>query len=68
MKETLKVIGMSCGHCEAAVKNAILELDQEAQVDIDRAAGQVQVNSSAAREAVVAAIRELGYTVAEAGA
>ena len=63
MQDTLNVTGMTCGHCEAAVKNAILELDPQAQVRIDRAANRVDVDSSAPHDAVVAAIREQGYEV-----
>ena len=63
MQETLNVTGMTCGHCEAAVKNAILELDPEAEVRIERAAGRVEVKANASHDAVVAAIREQGYEV-----
>ena len=63
MQDTLNVTGMTCGHCEAAVKNAILELDPQAQVRIDRVANRVDVDSSAPHDAVVTAIREQGYEV-----
>ena len=64
MQQTLTVTGMTCGHCEMAVKNAILELDPQAQVTIDRPANTVQVDSSQTKEALTAAIQEEGYAVA----
>ncbi|MBC7917758.1 MAG: heavy-metal-associated domain-containing protein [Rhodoferax sp.] len=64
MQHTLTVTGMTCGHCEAAVKNAILEIDPQAQVVIDRPTNTVQVDTNHAPEALAAAIREEGYDVA----
>lgn len=65
MQETFTVTGMTCGHCEAAVTRAIKQLDAAAEVQIDRAANRVQVQSSQPREAIAAAIREEGYEVSE---
>lgn len=59
------VQGMTCGHCERAVQTAIKALDPQADVRIDRALGQVEVTTAQAREAVAAAIREEGYSVAD---
>ena len=58
-----QVEGMSCGHCEKAVTQAVQQLDPQAQVTIDRAAGKVEVQSSLAAEALAAAIAEEGYSV-----
>ena len=58
------VRGMTCGHCERAVTNAVQALDPAAQVRIDRAANRVEVDSSQPREALAAAIAEEGYEVA----
>jgi copper chaperone len=63
MQHTLTVTGMTCGHCEMAVKNAILEIDPQATVVIDRPANSVQVESNLSAEALAAAIREEGYAV-----
>lgn len=64
MNQTFTVTGMTCGHCERAVKNAVLELDPQAQVSIDRATNRVDVNSAQPREALATAIAEEGYGVA----
>lgn len=59
----LHVTGMACGHCEAAVREAILALDPSATVAIDRAAGRVEVTSSAETARLVEAITAEGYGV-----
>ena len=47
-----QVHGMTCGHCERAVTQAVLQVDPDAQVRIDRASGKVDVDSTASREAL----------------
>lgn len=64
MQQVFEVQGMTCGHCERAVTNAIKGIDAQAQIKIDRAANRVEVNSSASRDALQAAIAEEGYKVA----
>ena len=64
MQEIFTVQGMTCGHCERAVTRAVLQIDPQAQVKIDRAANRVEVQSTQAREAVAKAIAEEGYQVA----
>ena len=63
-QQTFTVQGMTCGHCERAVQTAIKTLDPQAEVRIDRAQNLVEVNTVQPREAVAAAIREEGYSVA----
>ncbi|SIT47192.1 Copper chaperone CopZ [Paraburkholderia ribeironis] len=59
----LKVEGMSCQHCVAAVTNAIREHDAAAQVQVDLSSGRVVVESMQPLDALKAAIDEAGYTV-----
>lgn len=61
MDQTFNVQGMTCGHCERAVTQAVKTLDPQAGVKIDRAAGKVEVQSDQPREAIIAAISEEGY-------
>ncbi len=63
MEHHLEVQGMTCGHCEMAGKRAILRVDAQATVTIDRAHNKVAVVSSQARESLAQAIAEEGYTV-----
>ncbi len=64
MEHTFDVRGMTCGHCEMAVKKAVMRLDPQAHVEIDRNHNQVVVQSAQARESVAQAITEEGYKVA----
>lgn len=61
---TFSVTGMTCGHCEKSVVQAVKQLDPQAQVTADRTQNRVQVQSTQPREVVAAAIAEEGYTVA----
>lgn len=63
MKQVFEVQGMSCGHCEKAITQALQLADPQAQVRIDRAANRVEVDSSKDRTTLADAIREEGYTV-----
>jgi copper chaperone len=60
----IKVEGMSCQHCVAAVTRAIQEIDPAAQVRVDLVQGRVAVESTQSEEALKGAIDEAGYTVA----
>ena len=64
MEQVFQVQGMTCGHCEMAVKKAIQRLDAQASIEIDRTANRVQVQSEQPREAIAHAIAEEGYAVA----
>jgi copper chaperone len=64
MNQTFTVTGMTCGHCEKAVKSAILQADPQAQVHIDRTQNKVEVASEQPRDKLAAAIAEEGYAVA----
>lgn len=64
MNQLFQVQGMSCGHCVKAVTQAVQKLDPQAVVNVSLDQGRVEVQSTAAREALAEAIREEGYTVA----
>ncbi len=63
MNQNFTVTGMTCGHCERAVTQAIKALDPQAQVQIDRQQNLVQVQSQQARDALAQAIAQEGYQV-----
>jgi len=58
---------MSCGHCVAAITEALKAADAEARVEIDREARTAAVASALPREALVAVLTEAGYPPAPAG-
>ena len=66
MKQSFKVTGMSCGHCERAVTNALVRLDPQAKVSIDRSTKEVKVSSQQPRSELAQAVEEEGYSVAAA--
>jgi copper chaperone len=63
MNQIFTVEGMTCGHCEKAVTKALLSLDTQAKVVIDRTHNTVQVDSEKSREALAQAIADEGYRV-----
>ncbi len=63
MEHVFQVSGTTCGHCEMAVKRAILNVDPKAHIDIDRAHDQVQVQSEQDAQALASAIAHEGYRV-----
>ena len=46
MEKTMKIEGMMCGHCEAAVKKALEALDQVASAEVSHEAGTAVVTLS----------------------
>jgi len=63
MQHTFQVNGMTCGHCEKAVTQAIRSIDPQATVQIDRSLNRVQVESSQPRASLAQAIADEGYSV-----
>ena len=63
MDNSFQVQGMTCGHCELAIKKAVARLDPEAKVEIDRNTGKVDVHSTKTREEIAQTIAEEGYQV-----
>jgi len=60
---TLKVEGMSCGHCAQAVTAAIQARDPAARVVVDLAGGTVRTETVLPRHVVSMAVEEEGYAV-----
>jgi copper chaperone len=63
---TLTVKGMTCGHCEKAVKGALIELDGIGEVTVNLQAGKVDVaydESKVKEDAMKEAIEDQGYDV-----
>ncbi|MDM0046745.1 heavy-metal-associated domain-containing protein [Variovorax dokdonensis] len=59
----IQVSGMSCNHCINAIKDALADLDPQAQVHVDLQGGLVVVDSEQPLEALRNAIVEAGYAV-----
>jgi copper chaperone len=66
MKKILLVEGMSCGHCEKAVKNALGELDGVKNVSVDLGNKKVEVEGNNLVDSKIKeAIEDAGYDVVE---
>lgn len=63
MEHLLIVEGMTCGHCERAVTQALVRLDPLAKVSIDRGTRQVKISSEQPRSELAQVIEEEGYSV-----
>jgi len=55
------VPNMSCGHCTASIKKAIMAADPNAKVSFDLTARIVDVDSTLAEAELAAAISDAGY-------
>lgn len=63
MNHVFKVDGMTCAHCEKAVTQALLALDPQASVAINRSQNEVCVLSEKTRDALAQTIVDEGYRV-----
>ena len=65
-KITLKVEGMSCGHCKAAVEKALKETNGVRDAEVNLASKSVEViydQDRVDRASLVKAIEDAGYDV-----
>ncbi|MGE3245478.1 MAG: heavy-metal-associated domain-containing protein [Beijerinckiaceae bacterium] len=58
----LKVTGMTCQGCVAAVKRVVQKADPQAEVAIELESGKVDIQSTADAAVLKAAIEKAGYT------
>lgn len=61
MSETITVEGMTCGHCEQTVEEALEDVDGVTSATADREAESVTVEGDADTDALVSAVDEAGY-------
>lgn len=52
---------MSCGHCVAAITEALQAADAQARVEVDRDTKTARVDSTLPRETLAAALVQAGY-------
>ncbi|MDL5350677.1 heavy-metal-associated domain-containing protein [Microbacterium sp. zg-YB36] len=63
MTSEFQVTGMSCGHCEAAVRGEVAKIAGVDVVEVSAQSGRLLVSSSAALDDadIIAAVDEAGY-------
>lgn len=65
MKKTLKIEGMSCGHCSKRVKDALEAVDGVASAEVSHETGLavVTLSKEVAEKAFEKAVKKAGYNV-----
>ena len=58
----VRVEGMTCDGCAAAVTRAVQRIDPGADVRVDRAAGRVAIRTAAQALVIAEALSKAGYT------
>ncbi|WP_227133758.1 heavy-metal-associated domain-containing protein [Halorubellus salinus] len=61
MTTELTVTGMSCGHCEESVEDALAEVEGVTDASADNETDTVTVDGDADVDALVAAVEDAGY-------
>lgn len=62
MATRLRISGMTCGHCEMAVRKALSSVPGVTKVlDVNKDRGEALVEGSATADALVAAVAEEGF-------
>ena len=62
MATTITVEGMTCGHCEQSVENALLDVEGVTGVNVDRTTESATVEGSTDTGALVSAVEDAGYS------
>jgi copper chaperone CopZ len=60
----LTIFGMTCGHCETAVRNALEAVDGVTLVTVDRQGGSAVVTGSAPIALLIEAVDDAGFDAA----
>lgn len=61
MQTTLKISGMTCGHCVSAVNKALQQVPGVERAEVSLDPQQAVVTGNADPQALVAAVKEEGY-------
>ncbi|AHG02913.1 heavy metal transporter [Halobacterium sp. DL1] len=61
MSETITVEGMTCGHCEQTVEEALSDVDGVTSADADRESDSATVEGTSDTDTLVAAVDDAGY-------
>jgi len=60
----LKIDGMTCDHCQRAVKKALESVEGVAEATVELESGLARVDGAADVKALIAAVEEEGYQAA----
>lgn len=59
---TLTITGMTCGHCQKAVTEALESVEGVTKVDVNLESGMAKVEGSSDTSALISAVEEEGYS------
>ena len=59
---TLTITGMTCGHCQKAVTEALESVEGVTKVDVNLESGMAKVEGSSSTSALISAVEEEGYS------
>ncbi|MCK0111760.1 heavy-metal-associated domain-containing protein [Ornithinimicrobium sp. F0845] len=64
--QTYAVTGMTCGHCESAVREEVSQIPGVEQIDVSASTGTLAITAGGPVDdaAVIAAVDEAGYQAA----
>jgi len=62
----LRIDGMTCGHCVAAVKKALEKVPGVTAAQVELATGRARVEGEPSLDALLAAVQDEGYQAAPA--
>ena len=62
----LKIDGMTCGHCVAAVKKALEKVPGVTAAQVELASGRARVEGEPSLDALLVAVQDEGYRAAPA--
>lgn len=62
-KTVLKIEGMTCGHCKAAVEKALLAVAGVTNATVDLEKKEAEIVGSAPQGDLTTAVEDAGYTV-----
>ena len=57
----LNISGMTCSHCQKAVKDALASVPGSANVEVDLSAGEATVEGTADLQTLIRAVENEGY-------
>ena len=59
---TLNITGMTCGHCQKAVTEALESVEGVTKADVNLESGIAKVEGSSDTSALISAVEEEGYS------
>ena len=65
MKETIRIEGMSCGHCKAAAEKELSNVPGMKSVTVDLEKGTAELEGEYRAEDIKAAVEEAGFTLGQ---